>query len=95
MHALKGEALLALGRKGEEMLAHFKTASELDGSYSARYQELLAGGGATTGASTPDPSRRMGEKDASGPSWLLPAIGAGLGFLVLIAWLLLRRRRDD
>lgn len=92
MHAVKGEALLALGRKGEEMLSHFKAAAALDGNYSARYQELLAGGGATTGASAPDPSRRMGEKDVTRPSWLLPAAVAGLAILILLAFLLLRRR---
>jgi tetratricopeptide (TPR) repeat protein len=96
MRALKGEALLALGRKGEEVLAEFKAAAELDGDYSARYQELIARGGAAEGGSSaPDPSRRMGEQAAALPSWLLPAVAAGLAGLALIGWLLLGRRRDD
>ncbi len=94
MHAVKGEALLALGRKGDEMLAEFKAAAELDGEYSARYQEMIAQGGAG-GQSAPDPSRRMDAAGAKRPFWLLAAAVAGLAVLALLAWLLLGRRRDD
>ncbi|MDX6771070.1 MAG: hypothetical protein SF051_16180 [Elusimicrobiota bacterium] len=93
--ALKGEALLALGRKGDEVLAAFKAAAELDGSYSARYQELIARGGTAAGASAPDPARATGTEAAGRPAWLLPASAAGLVVLALLAWLLLARRRDE
>lgn len=99
MHAVKGEALLALGRKGEEMLAHFKAAAELDGSFEARYQELIAGGGPDAGiasaASAPDAERRMDRETRKRPAWLLPAAGAALALLAGIIWLLVGRRRDD
>lgn len=95
MRALKGEALLALGRKGEDVLAEFEAAAALDGEYSTRYQELIARGGkAAPGASAPDPARRMGEKEGARPSWLLSAAGAALIAMTLV-WLLLSRRRDE
>lgn len=98
MHAVKGEALLALGRKGDEMLSHFKAAAELDGSFSARYQELIAGGGQgagiAAGASAPDGARPMGGATER-PSWLLPAAGGAFILLASAVWLLVGRRRDD
>lgn len=99
MHAVKGEALLALGRTGEEMMSHFKTASELDASFSPRYQEMIASGGqgrqAGAASSAPDPARRMGESVRGRPSWLLPASGAGLVLLGVISWALRARRKDS
>lgn len=97
-HAARGEALKALGRQREEVLAAYKAAAELDSRYESLYKTALAADGRewnapVGGQSAPDREGGMAENVRLRRMWPFGA-AAAVG-LFLIAWHLFVRRPGE